>query len=129
MVITIELHEYCPNIGLRKPFIRISTPKGEGFFDSKCFGLLFHLCNAFAVGDEDTINLEVILSDVREEHKDWVEIVNGKEVHGLGNYCGEPNGGRMIMPHIDLKSDFGIDPKYIYLKKISCYTKVKKSII
>lgn len=119
--ITFEKHNgsyYYDSCNYRKPFIIAPTPTGEiEPIDSKCFGCIFELCNAFAVGNEDNIELNVILSQVKEEHEGWVELINGKEIHGLGNYHGESHSLGRPVSYINLR-DYGIDPKYIYLKKI-----------
>jgi hypothetical protein len=109
---------YYDSYGYRKPFIIAPALTGETKpVDSKCFGVLFELCNAFAVGNEDNIELNIILSQVKEKHEGWVELINGKEIHGLGNYHGESHCINRRVSYINLK-DYGIDPKYIYLKKI-----------
>ncbi len=107
---------YCRsgNIGIRKPWVKVPTSTGMKLYDSKCFGGIMNLCNAFAVGDEDNIKLDVILSDERQHLKDWVELVNGKEIHGLGNYRGEADGSIAGISLHDLNMN---TPKYIYFRK------------
>lgn len=105
--------------GLRKPFL-FHLPGTNGHcLDSKCFGILFNLCNALANEDEDPILLKVIATDKREKHEGWIELHNGREIKGLDNYHGEVAHGSGRIPYIDLRMFYNTpNPEYIYLKKI-----------
>lgn len=98
--------------------------KGKQVIDSKRLGITFCLFYAMTTSEESDIKLEVILTDSKEEHKGWIELYREKEdsweykVSGLDSYRGEKNA-EYHNPGIDLRL-FGIEPKYIYLKKIPC---------
>lgn len=92
--------------------------------DSKCFGVMFQLFYEIADAKETDIQLNVILTDVKEEHGGWIELHKKDligceyEVHNLGNYKGERNLENHG-PAIDLKKLYNIsNPEYIYLKKV-----------
>ena len=105
--------------GLRKPFLFHLTGTNGHCIDSKCFGIIFNLCNALAKGDEDPVLLNVIATDKKEIHEGWIEIHNGREINGLSNYQGETAHGGGYIPYINLSMFSTLpNPEYIYLKKI-----------
>lgn len=92
--------------------------------DSKCFGVMFQLFYEIADAKETDIQLNVILTDVKEEHEGWIELHKKDligceyEVYNLDNYKGERNLENHG-PAIDLKKLYNIsNPEYIYLKKV-----------
>lgn len=99
--------------GISKPLI-----------DSKCFGIMFDFFYALSKPNEKIIKLNIILTNKKEEYKDWIELHKKYkdcveyEVHNLDNYEGERfNGGYSL--GIDLNHLYHIpNPEYIYLKHI-----------
>jgi hypothetical protein len=99
--------------GISKPLI-----------DSKYFGIMFNFFYALSKPNEKIMKLNIILTNKKEEHKDWIELHKKYkdcveyEVHNLDNYKGE----RFIDDcglGIDLKRFYHIsNPEYIYLKHI-----------
>lgn len=97
--------------GISKPLI-----------DSKFFGIMFDFFYALSKPNEKIMKLNIILTNKKEEHKDWIELhkkyknYGEYEVHNLDNYKGERfNDGYSL--GIDLKSLYHIpNPEYIYLK-------------
>lgn len=102
------------------PYHGMSNP----VIDSKCFGVMFQFFYEIADAKETDIQLNVILTDVKEEHEGWIELHKKDligceyEVYNLDNYKGERNLENHG-PAIDLKKLYNIsNPEYIYLKKV-----------
>lgn len=105
-------------------FIGNKIPKF--LIDSKCFGIMFDFFYALSKPNEKIMKLNIILTDKKEEHKDWIELHKKYkdyceyEVHNLDNYEGERfNDGYNL--GIDLKYLYHIsNPEYIYLRCVRC---------
>lgn len=81
---------------------------------------MFDFCNALAVGNEDPVVLDVIVSDKEEERRGRValhDIMKGN-YDTLPNYCGENGHGSGHPVCVDSNLLYpSLASKYIYLKK------------
>lgn len=97
----------------------------EKVIDSKGLGTMIEFFYALSKPNEKYIKLNLILTDEKEKHEDWIELEKKRkdygvyEVHGLDNYDGEACFDDKNTLYLNLEEFYHIsNPKYIYLKKI-----------